>query len=164
MISRVHYKSPVGMLCIEEENNVIISLYLDTNEDTSSDKETAILKRAISQLEQYFNGKRAEFDLPIKLNGTDFQQKVWTALMTIPYGETCSYKEIANRIDKPKAARAVGGANNKNPIMIIVPCHRVIGASGSMVGFGAGIEVKEYLLNLEREYKLAFRIPYGNKE
>lgn len=155
MISRVHYKSPVGMLCIEEENNAIVSLYLDRNEDTSNDKETTILKRAISQLEQYFKGKRVEFDLPIMLNGTVFQRKVWTALRTIPYGETCSYKEIAIKIDNPKASRAVGGANNKNPIMIIVPCHRVIGANGSMVGFGAGIEVKEYLLNLERKYKLS---------
>lgn len=158
MVSRMHYKSPIGMLCIEEENNAIISLYLDRDEDTSSDKETDILKRAISQLEQYFNGKRIEFDLPIKLNGTDFQQKVWTALRTIPYGETCNYKEIAMRIDNPRACRAVGGANNKNPIMIIVPCHRVIGANGSMVGFGAGIEVKEYLLNLERKYKLSKKI------
>jgi methylated-DNA-[protein]-cysteine S-methyltransferase len=164
MISRVHYKSPIGMLCIGEENNVITSLYLDTNVDMSSDKETDILKRAISQLKEYFNGKRSEFDLPIKLSGTDFQQKVWTALRTIPYGETCSYKEIANRIDKPKASRAVGGANNKNPIMILVPCHRVIGANGSMVGFGAGIEAKEYLLNLEREYKMSLNITNGSKK
>ncbi|WP_455715047.1 methylated-DNA--[protein]-cysteine S-methyltransferase [Anaerosporobacter sp.] len=154
MIARVHYKSPVGMLCIEEENNVIISLCLDTSEETSTDKETAILKKATNQLEEYFNGKRKEFDLPIKINGTDFQQKVWKALQTIPYGETCSYKEIAEKIANPKASRAVGGANNKNPIMIIVPCHRVIGTNGSMVGFGAGIGVKEYLLNLERKYKL----------
>lgn len=150
MISKVHYKSPVGMLCIEEEDDVIISLYLDLNTDTSADKETPVLKNAVRQLEQYFKGERQEFDLPIKLKGTDFQLKVWTALRHIPYGETCSYGEIAKKIGNSKASRAVGGANNKNPILIIVPCHRVIGADGSMVGFGAGIGVKEYLLNLER--------------
>lgn len=150
MISKVHYKSPVGMLCIEEEDDVIISLYLDVNTDTSADKETTVLKNAVRQLEQYFKGERQEFDLPIKLKGTDFQLKVWTALRNIPYGETCSYGELAKKIGNSKASRAVGGANNKNPILIIVPCHRVIGADGSMVGFGAGIGVKEYLLNLER--------------
>ena len=150
MISKVHYKSPVGMLCIEEEDDVIISLYLDVNPDTSADKETTVLKNAVRQLEQYFIGERQEFDLPIKLKGTDFQLKVWTALRNIPYGETCSYGELAKEIGNSKASRAVGGANNKNPILIIVPCHRVIGADGSMVGFGAGIGVKEYLLNLER--------------
>lgn len=150
MISKVHYKSPVGMLCIEEEDGVIISLYLDLNTDTSADKGTPVLKNAVRQLEQYFKGERQEFDLPIKLKGTDFQLKVWTALRHIPYGETCSYGEIAKKVGNSKASRAVGGANNKNPILIIVPCHRVIGADGSMVGFGAGIGVKEYLLNLER--------------
>lgn len=150
MISKVHYKSPVGMLCIEEEDGGIISLYLDLNTDTSADKGTPVLKNAVRQLEQYFKGERQEFDLPIKLKGTDFQLKVWTALRHIPYGETCSYGEIAKKIGNSKASRAVGGANNKNPILIIVPCHRVIGADGSMVGFGAGIGVKEYLLNLER--------------
>ncbi len=150
MISKIHYKSPVGLLCIEEEDDVIISLYLDVKPDTSADKETTVLKNAVRQLEQYFKGERQEFDLPIKLKGTDFQLKVWTALRNIPYGETCSYGELAKKIGNSKASRAVGGANNKNPILIIVPCHRVIGADGSMVGFGAGIGVKEYLLNLER--------------
>lgn len=150
MISKVHYKSPVGMLCIEEEDGVIIALYKDENVNASYDRETTILKNAVCQLEQYFKGERKEFDLPIKLKGTEFQMKVWTALRTIPYGETCSYGELAKKIGNYKASRAVGGANNKNPILIIVPCHRVIGADGSMVGFGAGIGVKEYLLNLER--------------
>lgn len=151
MISKVHYKSPVGMLCIEEEDGVIIALYLDVNTDTSSDIETMVLKEAVTQLDQYFKGKRKEFDLPFKLKGTDFQMKVWAALQTIPYGETCSYGQLAQKIGNTKASRAVGGANNKNPIMIIVPCHRVIGADGRMVGFGAGIGVKEYLLNLESQ-------------
>lgn len=151
MISKVHYKSPVGLLCIEEEDGVIIALHKDENANTSDDRETTTLRNAVSQLEQYFQGERKEFDLPIKLKGTDFQMKVWTALRTIPYGETCSYGELAKKIGNYKASRAVGGANNKNPILIIVPCHRVIGADGSMVGFGAGIGVKEYLSNLERE-------------
>ena len=155
MKSKIHYKSPVGMLCIEEEEGFIVALYLDANmntsSDTSSDKETIVLKEAVTQLDRYFKGERKDFDLPIKLKGTEFQMKVWAALQTIPYGETCSYGDLAKKIGNSKASRAVGGANNKNPIMIIVPCHRVIGADGRMVGFGAGIAVKEYLLNLESQ-------------
>lgn len=151
MISKIHYKCPVGMLCIEEEDGVIIAVYADEKPDLSTDKETTILERAVEQLEEYFQGTRKQFDLPLQLRGTDFQLKVWKTLQTIPYGKTCSYGEIAKKIGNSKASRAVGGANNKNPILIIVPCHRVIGSDGSMVGFGAGIGVKEYLLNLERQ-------------
>lgn len=151
MISKIHYNCPVGMLCIEEEDGVIIAVYYDEKPDLSMDKETTILGRAVEQLEEYFQGTRKQFDLPLQLRGTDFQLKVWKTLQTIPYGKTYSYGEIAKKIGNSKASRAVGGANNKNPILIIVPCHRVIGADGSMVGFGAGIGVKEYLLNLERQ-------------
>lgn len=106
-------------------------------------------KKVVAQLRDYFAGKRREFDLPLAPEGTPFQLKVWSALRTIPYGETWSYGELARRIRKPKAARAVGAANGQNPIPIIVPCHRVIGANGSLTGFGGGLKIKRILLELE---------------
>ena len=106
-------------------------------------------KKAVAQLRDYFAGQRREFDLPLAPEGTPFQLKVWSALRTIPYGETWSYGELARRIRKPKAARAVGAANGQNPIPIIVPCHRVIGANGSLTGFGGGLKIKRILLELE---------------
>jgi methylated-DNA-[protein]-cysteine S-methyltransferase len=108
-------------------------------------------KQAIAQLREYFAGKRREFDLPLVPEGTAFQLKVWNALRTIPYGKTWSYGELARRIRKPKASRAVGAANGQNPIPIIVPCHRVIGANGSLTGFGGGLKIKRILLELESD-------------
>jgi methylated-DNA-[protein]-cysteine S-methyltransferase len=104
-----------------------------------------------TQLAEYFNGKRKNFDLPLSLTGTEFQVSVLKALLEIPYGETRSYGAIAKQIGRPKAVRAVGAANGRNPIPIIVPCHRVIGSSGDMTGFGGGIDTKEALLRLEAE-------------
>ncbi|MCI5107739.1 MAG: methylated-DNA--[protein]-cysteine S-methyltransferase [Pseudomonadales bacterium] len=101
------------------------------------------------QLEQYFAGQRQQFDLPLAPAGTEFQQRVWSALQEIPFGETWSYGELARHIGKPKASRAVGAANGLNPIPVIIPCHRVIGASGKLTGFGGGLETKRYLLDLE---------------
>ncbi|MGI9236988.1 MAG: methylated-DNA--[protein]-cysteine S-methyltransferase [Woeseiaceae bacterium] len=109
------------------------------------------LEDARQQLLEYFAGKRKSFDLPLQLNGTEFQVSVLKALQNIPYGETVSYGEIAKRIGRPKAMRAVGAANGRNPIPIVVPCHRVIGSSGDMTGFGGGIDTKEALLRLEAE-------------
>ena len=106
---------------------------------------------ACRQLEQYFAGARKEFDLPLHLSGTDFQVQVLEALQEIPYGQTTSYGEIARRIGRPKAMRAVGAANGRNPIPIIIPCHRVIGSSGDLTGFGGGLDIKEALLRLEAE-------------
>ncbi|WP_088102780.1 methylated-DNA--[protein]-cysteine S-methyltransferase [Halalkalibacter urbisdiaboli] len=101
------------------------------------------------QLTEYFNGQRFSFDVPIDLYGTAFQKKVWEALRKIGYGETRSYKQVAQEIGAPKAVRAIGGANNQNPIPIIIPCHRVIGSNGAMVGYGGGLDKKEQLLSLE---------------
>jgi len=106
--------------------------------------------KAIRQLQEYFAGRRREFDLRLAPLGTPFQQTVWRAVAAIPYGTTVSYAEIARRIGKPKAVRAVGGANGRNPIPIVVPCHRVIGSDGSLTGFGGGLEIKQKLLDLER--------------
>jgi methylated-DNA-[protein]-cysteine S-methyltransferase len=111
-----------------------------------------LMRETIRQLRLYFAGDLQIFDLPMELVGTEFQKKVWAALVTIPYGETRSYTEIALQIDAPRAVRAVGAANGRNPIPIVVPCHRVIGASGSLVGFGGGLEWKRLLLDLEAKH------------
>nr|WP_253201780.1 methylated-DNA--[protein]-cysteine S-methyltransferase [Clostridium sp. DSM 17811] len=113
--------------------------------------ETVLLKRANMQLQEYFCGKRKIFDLPLAPSGTEFQQKVWNSLLEIPYGKTKSYKDIAKNVGNIKAARAVGMANNKNPIFIIIPCHRVIGANGKLVGYAGGLSVKEKLLAIEKQ-------------
>jgi len=110
---------------------------------------SSVMRETIRQLRLYFAGELQAFDLPLELIGTDFQKRVWSALVTIPYGKTRSYTEIAAQIGAPRAVRAVGAANGRNPIPIIVPCHRVIGASGSLVGFGGGLEWKRLLLDLE---------------
>lgn len=103
------------------------------------------------EIAEYLNGRRKKFTLPLDLNGTDFQRRVWNELVNIPYGETRTYKEIAKAIGNPKATRAVGGALNRNPVLLVVPCHRVIGSNGKLVGFGGGLELKERLLELERK-------------
>ena len=110
-----------------------------------------VIQRAMGQLDEYFTGSRMTFDIPLHLCGTEFQKRVWLSLPYIPYGETRSYGEIAAAIGNPKACRAIGGANHNNPIMIMIPCHRVIGANGSMTGYGGGLPVKEYLLELEQK-------------
>lgn len=145
------YEMPIGRLVICEEENKITKIYLSNSEENIEleEKETPLIKQVKEQLMDYFNGKRKKFDFPISMKGTEFQVKVWEALMTIPFGETCSYKEIATKIGNPKASRAVGMANNKNPLLIAVPCHRVIGANGSLVGYACGLNVKENLLRLE---------------
>ena len=111
-----------------------------------------LMRETVRQLRLYFAGELQIFDLPLELVGTEFQKKVWAALVTIPYGETRSYSEIAAQIGAPRAVRAVGAANGRNPIPIVVPCHRVIGASGSLVGFGGGLEWKRLLLDLEAKH------------
>jgi methylated-DNA-[protein]-cysteine S-methyltransferase len=118
-------------------------------EGAAEDAGNPILQRAADQLRAYFAGELKEFDLPLAPRGTDFQQTVWSTLRTIPYGQTRSYSQIAVTIGSPKAVRAVGAANGRNPIPIVIPCHRVIGASGKLVGFGGGLPLKRKLLDLE---------------
>lgn len=113
---------------------------------------TELLSMATIQLDEYFQGKRTTFSLPFKLTGTPFQLAVWKELQNIPYGQTTSYKEIAQKINKPKAYRAVGMANNKNPLPIIIPCHRVIGSNGKLIGHAGGLKLKNYLLELEKSH------------
>lgn len=149
------YKSPIGLLNICEEGGKITSLYLqgtglDGMLPGKSGRHSDLLYEAYRQLDEYFAGKRKKFDLPVSFTGTEFQKRVWGELQKIPYGETRSYQDIAVRIGNKKAVRAVGQANHKNPILILVPCHRVIHKNGDITGFGCGIEVKRYLLELEK--------------
>jgi len=147
------YNYQLCKLGIVEKDGAICGVFFKTDKmpDGLEITETPLIKKAAAQLDEYFNGKRKVFNLPLKLYGTDFQIDVWKALQNIPFGETRSYGEIARVIGKPKASRAVGMANNRNPIVIIVPCHRVIGHDGSLTGFGGGIELKRRLLELEQK-------------
>ena len=140
----------IGLLQIVEDDSAITQIRLADNSFSREAEETPLLLEAKRQLTEYFSGKRKNFDLPLAPKGTPFQQKVWTALQTIPYGETRSYQQIAEQIGSPKACRAVGLANNKNPIILAIPCHRVIGADGQLVGYAGGIWIKEKLLALEQ--------------
>lgn len=114
-----------------------------------SEGDNVVLQAARVQLGEYFNGQRTDFDLPLAPQGTPFQQEVWFALAAIPYGRTISYSQLAHRVGKPAAMRAVGAANGRNPLPIVLPCHRVIGADGSLTGFGGGLPTKQFLLELE---------------
>lgn len=145
--------TPIGSLTFNENNGALTHLSFSSSPklpDGAELKETPLIKQAIAQMEEYFAGRRRQFDLPLAPCGTPFQQKVWAALQTIPYGETVSYQEIARQVGNPLGCRAVGMANNKNPIAIIIPCHRVVGKSGKLVGYAGGLNIKEYLLNLEK--------------
>jgi len=141
---------------IAEENDAgkaaICYIFLNASKEPNGyiKQETPLIKKAARQFSEYFDGKRKTFDLPLIMRGTAFQKKVWKALQNIPYGKTVSYGEIAAKIGNPKACRAVGMANNRNPISIIVPCHRVIGHNGSLTGYGGGLELKQKLLELEK--------------
>lgn len=146
---RHHYHFPIGILCIEEEEGFVVGVYREESFDPEKETETPLIRRAYEELEEYFSGQRRAFDIPVRQEGTEFQKKVWEALREIPYGETRSYGEIAGRIGHPKASRGVGGANHRNQVMILIPCHRVIGQDGSLVGFGGGVDMKKYLLELE---------------
>lgn len=147
-----YYESPIGKIKIEAEEESIVGICF--SKECSEGDESEIVIQCKKQLEEYFEGKRKNFDLNIKFTkGTEFQLSVWKALSEIPYGEKVTYKYIAEKINNPKAVRAVGGANNKNPIGIIIPCHRVIGANGKMVGYAEGIDKKEFLLRLEEANK-----------
>lgn len=146
-----YIESPIGRLLLTSDGTALTGLYMEPHKSQSTegwveDVTVAPLADAVRQLIEYFAGTRRDFDLPLRLQGTAFQQRVWRELTEIPYGETWSYGELAKRIDKPSASRAVGLANGSNPISILVPCHRVIGADGSLTGYGGGIERKRWLL------------------
>lgn len=149
------YDTAIGKIGIADDGNVITNIYFENEAGANKAQinETPLIKETGKQLIEYFEGNRKSFDLKIEPIGTEFQKKVWQALREIPYGETRTYKEIAITVGNEKACRAVGMANNKNPISIIVPCHRVIGSNGKLVGYAGGMDIKEYLLNLEKSNK-----------
>lgn len=152
--------SPVGPIQLIAEHDHLIAVRFVTEQLLSTEQtyqdstrlhthRSAVLKQACEQLNHYFAGELSQFDLPLAPPGTPFQQQVWQQLQGIPYGTTCSYKAVASNIDNPKAVRAVGLANGRNPIAIIIPCHRVIGANGHLTGYAGGLDKKTWLLNHE---------------
>jgi len=147
--------TPIGDVVLIGSNDVLVELELpgdsrDRHPEGRPRRDDDTLADASTQLSEYFGGSRRSFDLDLAPQGTEFQTKVWTALTEIPYGETATYGEIATQVGNPNASRAVGMANNRNPIALIIPCHRVIGSTGKLVGYGGGLPAKEFLLNLER--------------
>lgn len=145
------YETIIGKILIEEEEDKISRIEIVKKEyDKKHQKETEIIKKTHEELEEYFKGNRKVFDIPLKIEGTEFQRKVWNALLEIPYGETRTYLDIAKQIGNSKACRAVGMANHNNKIMILIPCHRVIGSNKKLVGYAGGIDVKEKLLEIEK--------------
>lgn len=155
-----HIDSPVGRLTLVASDRHLVAIAWQDEADAApfdAAPETAphpVLDETARQLRAYFVGERRTFDLPLDFRGTAFQRQVWQALLTIPFGETRSYRDIAVQLGRPSATRAVGAANGRNPIPIVAPCHRVIGANGSLTGFGGGLENKAFLLDLEQAPRL----------
>jgi O-6-methylguanine DNA methyltransferase len=154
-------ESPLGLIEIRANENALIFVkpvtknkkdYSAFDEETSSNPAFAVIRETCRQLEEYFAGDRQAFTLPLSPQGTDFQQRVWKQLQEIPYGKTISYAQLAQAVGNPKACRAVGSANGKNPLSIIIPCHRVIASDGGLGGYASGPEAKKQLLNLERQH------------
>src|SRR5699024_9768956 len=146
--------SPIGPLTLIGEDDALCGLYMRTrthppSPDALGERVHTGFDGVVSQLEEYFAGRRREFTLPLRPHGTAFQLAVWERLRAIPYGRTCSYGELAARLGRPTAVRAVAAANGRNPLSIVVPCHRVIGSDGRLVGYGGGLERKQFLLRLE---------------
>ena len=146
-MNAVAMKSPIGTLTLVENEGALVGLYMENDTPPPAKQQSSpLLKEAQRQLREYFAGERSTFDLPLRLEGTAFQRAVWGALVKIPFGKTCSYADIARRVGRPKAVRAVGAANGANPIAVVIPCHRVIGADGSLTGYGGGLPRKKWLL------------------
>lgn len=157
-----HMHSPVGKLMLVSRNQRLAAVLWEEERENRvrlgslvQQDDCPVLIDTACQLGEYFSGQRQRFELPLDFSGTDFQRRVWSALLTIPFGETRSYSEIARQIGSPSAVRAVGAANGRNPISIIAPCHRVIGASGHLTGFAGGLPAKQFLLALEGRQSLA---------
>ena len=152
---QVEHPSPVGRLLLASDGSALCLIEFECPRNPHprrgewTPRGDAVLDAARRQLDEYFAGRRRTFDLPLAPRGTDFQQRVWLALRDIAYGETVSYAQLASRLGTPTATRAVGAANGRNPLPIVVPCHRVIGADGSLTGFGGGLPTKRFLLELE---------------
>lgn len=146
------YTFPCGAFRVEQEGDFIVSITVPQGPIQDFGTPTPLTHQLARQMEEYFQGERRDFDIPYTLHGTPFQERVWQALRQIPYGQTCSYRDVARKIGQPNACRAVGMANHRNPLMLVVPCHRVIGADGSLGGYAGGTGLKRYLLSLEQKF------------
>lgn len=155
------HQTPVGPVGIVENGTAVTHVFfgLMAQPEQVEWEETPLLRQTATQLDEYFQGSRRTFDVPLSPQGTEFEQMVWKALQTIPHGETRSYADIARQIGRPAACRAVGHANSLNPIGIIIPCHRVIGANGKLTGYAGGLPIKQYLLELEQKDRTLFMLP-----
>ncbi len=153
MLKSFAKNTKLGLITIIEENGFLVNIILPNSKTSiiTVKTKTYLLEKSFFELEEYFDGKRKFFDLPLNPKGTPFQQEVWNEISKITYGKTASYSEIARNINNPNATRAVGNASNKNPLPIIIPCHRVIGKNGNLTGFACGIKIKEQLLKLENQ-------------
>ncbi|MFI1968474.1 methylated-DNA--[protein]-cysteine S-methyltransferase [Streptomyces cinnamoneus] len=163
---RVHtvIDSPYGALTLVAEDGGLAGLYMEQQrhrppEESFGERDSRPFGEVEAQLEEYFSGRRTEFDLPLRLRGTPFQRTVWEALLGIPFGSTVSYGQLAATIGRPAAARAVGLANGRNPVGIIVPCHRVLGSTGDLTGYGGGLDRKQRLLGFERQGARQLMLP-----
>jgi methylated-DNA-[protein]-cysteine S-methyltransferase len=159
MVNAVHYAimdSPLGSMTIASSDKGLVSVQFGLNMPADGILDDSANHGAIEQLQQYFEGKRTHFDLPLDVKGTPFQVSVWNELLKIPYGSTCSYIDIARSLGKPGAARAVGMANHENPIAVVIPCHRVVGSDGSLTGYAGGLHLKKQLLGIEKQSQLLF--------
>ena len=148
---RAYYHSPIGVIEIVGTEEGVTAVDFVRRRPRSATRPHPALRAAVAQIDEYFCGKRKEFSLDLLLEGTEFQKKAWRELVRIPYGETASYGQVARAVGRSKAGRAVGQANHRNPISIIIPCHRVIGSDGSLVGYGGGLWRKRWLLDHERK-------------
>ena len=148
-MNRIVFDAPVGPLGLEEEGGVLRRLYLPNQPAEPAGEETPVLARGRAELLEYFRGERRAFTVPLEPRGTPFQRRVWDALAAVPWGETVTYGALARQIGSPGAVRAVGQANHRNPLPIFLPCHRVVGADGSLTGYAGGLDMKRFLLELE---------------
>ena len=150
-VQKTLYMSPIGPLEVEGTEAGILRVEFSDRRAMPAGPPAACLKECLGQLDEYFRGTRRSFSVKLDLRGTPFQKRVWSELLKVPFGRTVSYREIAAALDNPRATRAVGGANHRNPVSIIVPCHRVVGANGSLTGYGGGLPRKEWLLAHEQK-------------
>ncbi len=149
---RAYYCSPIGTIEIVGNEEGLTALNFVPRKLAGSTRPHPSLRTAVAQVDEYFRGKRSEFSIPLAIRGTEFQKQVWRRLVRIPYGETATYSGLARAVGRPKAGRAVGQANHRNPISILIPCHRVIGNDGRLVGYGGGLWRKEWLLAHEKKW------------
>jgi len=152
-----HIDTPIGLLEVQTSEDALLAVTFVESKTEDSDNVPEVLENACTQLKEYFAGERQSFDLPLLPDGTDFQKQVWNALVEVPYGRTSTYKKQSQTLGNPKAIRAVGTANGKNPIAVVIPCHRIVGSDGSLTGYASGLARKDWLLKHEQKQTEGFQ-------